>query len=396
LRQLAEGRTHFAGSVTRLRILFWLAARGHEVALAGNVEPGRWQGVCALASEAGLHSALEQDGSEPQWLILNDPPAAEKWDWLRQFRNDHRRFLLWAGNPLDWVWLERAAAGALDRIVCVSHAHREFYRLYPGFEALEMVYTGVDNDLIAAAPALPAASGPVVLSVSVPRRTKGIHHLLAAWREVRREAPGAHLRICGSARMHAPDAMLGPTGILDAAVEAEFPDIFGDHPRSTERAGVELAGVLPLPEMYANLKAATIAVVNSNWRSGIETYCRSAVEAQVAGVPVVGAARGALPEVVAHGVTGLLVDKEDPAALADAIVALLKDDGLRRRMGAAGPAWAQQFTDYERIADAWEAVARRAWRRERPPVESRFWPDAVRRLGYGRARLWLRSRLKGR
>jgi glycosyltransferase involved in cell wall biosynthesis len=59
----------------------------------------------------------------------------------------------------------------------------------------------------------------------------------------------------------------------------------------------------------------------------------------------VGTRTGGIPEVVEEGVTGLLVEPRDPQSLADAITTLLKDEGLRTRMGAAGLARVrEQFT----------------------------------------------------
>ncbi|MBU1694468.1 MAG: glycosyltransferase family 4 protein [Verrucomicrobia bacterium] len=48
---------------------------------------------------------------------------------------------------------------------------------------------------------------------------------------------------------------------------------------------------------------------------------------------VVGTRTGALPEAIEHGKTGLLVEPGDPAALAGALMTLLGDPELRRRMG---------------------------------------------------------------
>jgi len=52
--------------------------------------------------------------------------------------------------------------------------------------------------------------------------------------------------------------------------------------------------------------------------------------------PVVATRTGGLPDLVDHGQTGLLVPPRDEEALADAIIELLSDDQLRRRMGSAG------------------------------------------------------------
>jgi glycosyltransferase involved in cell wall biosynthesis len=62
----------------------------------------------------------------------------------------------------------------------------------------------------------------------------------------------------------------------------------------------------------------------------------SLIEAQAAGVPVVTTAVGGAASVVAHGRTGFLVDRDDQAGLAEAVLTLLRDPALMARLGAAG------------------------------------------------------------
>jgi glycosyltransferase involved in cell wall biosynthesis len=57
-------------------------------------------------------------------------------------------------------------------------------------------------------------------------------------------------------------------------------------------------------------------VVTSQWE---ETFGLVAVEAMAAAVAPIAAARGSFPELITHGVDGLLVQPGDPAALADAL-----------------------------------------------------------------------------
>jgi len=52
--------------------------------------------------------------------------------------------------------------------------------------------------------------------------------------------------------------------------------------------------------------------------------------------PVVATTVGGLPELVDHGRTGLLVPPRDERALAEAVVRILSDGDLRRRLGAGG------------------------------------------------------------
>jgi glycosyltransferase involved in cell wall biosynthesis len=74
--------------------------------------------------------------------------------------------------------------------------------------------------------------------------------------------------------------------------------------------------------------------------------------------PVVATTVGGLPEMVEHGITGLLVPPRDEAALAEAVVQLLHDAELRRRMGAAGHQLARERWSPDAVAAQTVAVYR--------------------------------------
>ncbi len=63
------------------------------------------------------------------------------------------------------------------------------------------------------------------------------------------------------------------------------------------------------------------------------------LEAASAALPVVATRVGGIPEAVVHERTGLLVEPGDVEGLGDALIRLLGDPELRRRMGAEGRAW---------------------------------------------------------
>jgi glycosyltransferase involved in cell wall biosynthesis len=60
------------------------------------------------------------------------------------------------------------------------------------------------------------------------------------------------------------------------------------------------------------------------------------LEAMAAGKPVVASDNGGLPDAVFHGRTGFVVPRGDSDALAQALLKLLQDEALARRMGIAG------------------------------------------------------------
>jgi starch synthase len=75
-----------------------------------------------------------------------------------------------------------------------------------------------------------------------------------------------------------------------------------------------------------------------------------AVEAMLAGKPVVAARTGGLNDVVAHGETGLLVAPGDTPAFARALLDILNDPVHARRLGEAGRQRAQARFGVERMA----------------------------------------------
>ncbi len=83
------------------------------------------------------------------------------------------------------------------------------------------------------------------------------------------------------------------------------------------------------------------------------------MQAQAGGLAVVSTPVGCIPEVVADGITGLLVPARDTAALKHALERLLDDDGLRSRLGAAALVQARERFSDTRMVDCMETILRK-------------------------------------
>jgi glycosyltransferase involved in cell wall biosynthesis len=79
--------------------------------------------------------------------------------------------------------------------------------------------------------------------------------------------------------------------------------------------------------------------------STVPHFARPIIEASAMGRAVVASDLGGPQELVRHERTGLLVTPEDSAALADALLALTRDEAMRLRMGVEGAAFAREAFD---------------------------------------------------
>ena len=89
------------------------------------------------------------------------------------------------------------------------------------------------------------------------------------------------------------------------------------------------------------------------------------VEALANRCPVVASRVGGIVDVILDEQTGLLVPEKDERALATAILRLLEDPALARRLGDAGHDFAVRHFDWERITDATENLYLEALERPR-------------------------------
>ena len=93
-----------------------------------------------------------------------------------------------------------------------------------------------------------------------------------------------------------------------------------------------------------------------------ELDCHGVRRALASGVPVIGYAAGGVPDLVTHGVNGLLVDPAQPHGLREAVASLVRDPALVTRLGGRardsvlGRTWTDAVDD---LLEQWSAAVPR-------------------------------------
>ncbi|GAB2947403.1 MULTISPECIES: glycosyltransferase family 4 protein [unclassified Streptomyces] len=220
----------------------------------------------------------------------------------------------------------------LDALTTVTRADADDYRSrlrLPGVR-IEAIPNAVPE------PACPPADGDLKWVVAAGRlhRVKRYDHLVRAFAQVSAARPDWRLRIYGGG-----DA----TGDEQAALRA-LVDELGLHNH------VFLMG--SVNPMEAEWPKGSIAAVTSER----ESFGMTIVEAMRGGLPVVATDCPHGPaEIIEDGVDGRLVPVGEPDAIAAALLQLIEDDGLRRRMGGAALKASARF-DPARVAEQHERL----------------------------------------
>jgi glycosyltransferase involved in cell wall biosynthesis len=153
-------------------------------------------------------------------------------------------------------------------------------------------------------------------------------------------------------RVKRPDRLLE----VARAVCAEVPDVMflvaGDGELREETEADAVRGGLPMRFLgwrgdVATLLAASDVVLLTSDNEGMPV---SLIEAAHAGVPAVSTQVGSVGEVVLHGETGFVLDKQDSAGLAASVVQLVRDPALRAAFGSAAAEHAAIALGRKRLA----------------------------------------------
>lgn len=232
-----------------------------------------------------------------------------------------------------------------DHIVCVSQAVKKIIikREDTPSKRLSVIYNGlnisrylnVSNDKIKIKTKLGITPQDKVVSmIAGIRRIKGHEYFIKAAHIILKEMPNVKFLLVGHDNQE-----------INYSLELK---------RLIEKLGISqnmlfLGHRDDIPKI---LSITDISVLSSL----SEGFSNTIIESMAAGVPVVATNVGGNPESIVHGVTGFLVPPKNTNALASAILKLLKDKNLAKKMGEAARKRAKDLFSLNKMIDNYETL----------------------------------------
>lgn len=173
--------------------------------------------------------------------------------------------------------------------------------------------------------------GPWLVTVARLEWHKGIDTVMRALPAIRRAHPGTRYAVAGVGdRLPQFERLKHELGLNEA---------------------VRFLGAVPDQELPALYNAADLYVGVSRRHDLLaEGFGISLVEASACGLAVVGGRSGGVPDAVREGETGILVDPDDPHAVAAGVSELLANPERRKQLGAAGRNAVETYYNWDRVA----------------------------------------------
>jgi glycosyltransferase involved in cell wall biosynthesis len=301
----------------------WPALLGMAAAPVAMRRPLREIAAIARETRAAI---IHSNGTKMHLMAALLKPIVPDVDivWhLHQFANGHRASR----------WIRRLYGGRPDRFIANSASvARDLGKKYEA--RTRVVLNGIDpNEFSPEGPRALDLGGLTVGLVGILTPFKGQRLFLRAAAEVARLRPDIRFAVAGGEMYETEQG----TGYAESLRRLA--------------ADLDIAGKVRFEPFREDVAAVTRSLdIVTHCSTDPEPFGRVVIEGMSCGRPVIAANAGGVPEIVTHGVDGLLYPMGDAAALRDAILRLADDADLRRRLGAAGRATVLQRFTVDRYA----------------------------------------------
>lgn len=252
--------------------------------------------------------------------------------------------------PIEWRWTlaENVASRMVDQVIAVSHHTRQELMHYEKIaeNKVSVIHNGISprltrNVQIAELRRELGLDPTHIVLGTIGRLEpqKGLDLLLNAIPRVARECPAARFLIVGGGSLEQElKSQAAALGITDRVIFSGW-----------RADAIDLMQLLDAFVTTSNFEGLPMVLL----------------EAMALGKPLIGTAVGGIPEVVEHGVNGLLITERNPDLVADALLTVARDEVCRTRLGQNSRArHAERFTA-QAMAAAYQAVYERYFQQKK-------------------------------
>ncbi|MEM7366447.1 MAG: glycosyltransferase [Pseudomonadota bacterium] len=209
-----------------------------------------------------------------------------------------------------------------EYIVCISYFHRDFFLIHGASpKQLKIMYCGIDPNQFTVRTPRPRGEKLIIASSGRLVEKKGFDELIRGCAELRSHIQ-FECRIAGSGPLEDElNALIRELNLTDC---------------------VTVTGEPLLQEKIAEfMHGADCYCLPCVWASDndVDGLPQMLMEAMACGLPVVSTRLVGIPDLVKDGETGLLIEPNDPAAIAAALIRLHEDQSMADRLAENGRSW---------------------------------------------------------
>lgn len=277
-------------------------------------------------NELGIDILISRDGGSDQIEILK-----------------RTKLIYWVHNFIPYEFCKIVGNNPIvKRVVFVSYQHRDFYLEMNIAKKAEVIFNAFylpdKIDVIKQKDNIAVFIGNIV-------PIKKLHVVTEIWPAIVKEVPDAKLIVIGSGQTANRNKPLGPYGIAEENYEKE---ILSPLIKTNTLKTVDFIGVLGA-EKKSIIKSAKVAIAPNDK----ETFCISALEYVLSGVPVVGVSKGGINDVIENGKTGILCKTK--SGLKHNIIKILKGKESFKEL-ASGIDYFKENFDVDVFIKKWEQL----------------------------------------
>lgn len=239
------------------------------------------------------------------YFICRTPNDKSFYDYLKKTTLN---VILWGHNfafyrELNWA----SHCNNIKKYICVSEEQLRLLEGHSIYKKSTYIYNAILPEIYEINEYTEKISNSICYIGSIVD-TKGFDVCAKVWRRLYDNGYKTELHIIGSGQLYNKSAILGKYKIADSKYEKKFIK------RLTDKKGellpeVHFHGVLNHMEKMQILKKMQIGMPNPTGKT--ETFGISAIELEVAGVPVITRNRGGLKNTVDNGKSGWLCNSEE-------------------------------------------------------------------------------------